>query len=230
MKGNRVYAGGGLGELESTAWHRRNLFSSILPSPSPPFPDSIGQDVLHPARQPFVIPLPGACLISTSMLQGPWEQQLRPAQLCRSPKISPESLWPPESHAAACSEQRRKKPSLSLLSLSLSLLQQSGRQPEKAQYLPPSFPAASTHLSRGREEEARSRPLAPELHPLLLSLRGILWRVEERRGTLQARVQRESSWLLLSLSPSPAFNQEGVPKFTAPFFIVGGMRGTSSLS
>ena len=42
--------------------------------------------------------------------------------------------------------------------------------------------------------------------------------------------ERESSWPLLSLSPPPALNQEGVPKFTAPFFIVGGMRGTSSLS
>lgn len=45
-------------------------------------------------------------------------------------RSAPASLWPPESHAAACSEQRRKKPSLSppLLSLSLFCSSQAGSQ------------------------------------------------------------------------------------------------------
>ena len=64
-------------------------------------------------------------------------------------------------------QNRGERSHRSLPLFSLSLLQQSGRQPEKAQYVRPTFPAASTHPSRGGQDEGRSdfRPLAPELHP-----------------------------------------------------------------
>lgn len=107
---------------------------------APHLPDSIGLDVHHPAMQPFVIPFLRH-LISTSKLQGPWEQQLRPAQLCSSTRTTPVSLWP--LNRTGSSEQRRKKP-YSLFSL-FCMIRPAAR---KSPVCPSTFPAASAPEQR----------------------------------------------------------------------------------
>lgn len=127
------------------------------------------------------------------------------------PGATPVSLWP-LNHAAASSDKRRKKPA-ALSPSSLSLLQQSGRQPEKAQYVRPTFPAASTHPSRGGQDEGEERlqTTGSWAAPLLRSL-GSPLEGGGGRGTLKARVQRERAPAhFLSLSPPPTLNQKMFP-------------------
>ena len=150
------------------------------------------------------------------------------------------ALWVPQDQPSvsvaswitrSCLLRTEEKEAIALFSLSLSSA--AVRPAARKSPVSPSIHSCSLHAPEQRRRgggEERLQTAGSWAAPLLRSLRGVLWRVEEGRGTLQAGVQRESSWPLLSLSPPPAFNQEGVPKFTAPFFIVGGMRGPSSLS
>lgn len=150
----------------------------------------------HPA---LTVPtLPGLCIGQDRVLQCPVQQCsplslsflgliLFPRQSCKvlesrscivpssacPPGPAPASLWVSESHADCLLRNRGEwsHPSLP----PLSPLLQSGLPPEKAQYLPSSFPAASTSLNSGGGVETRSRfrpwlllesPLQPaELHP-----------------------------------------------------------------
>ena len=117
-------------QCPSTAWHRRNLFSSILPSPSPPFPDSIGQTFCIQQCSPLSSPFLGLVLFPRQSCRVLGSSRYGLPSSAGPSRSAPASLWPPESHAAACSEQRKKKPSLfsPLLSLSLFCSSQAGSQ------------------------------------------------------------------------------------------------------